>query len=184
MIDIIEFDKCIYIHIPKTGGMFVNYVCGEYGTYREINSLDEIPKGKFIFTFIRNPIYWYASWWAFDKEALPKTILNDLYDKDFDKFIDNVCEKAQGFLTNYFKQFTDLCDFVGETKTLKEDLIKAFELCGQKHDRGKILNTSRINAGEGLPQFINEETKNKILNNEIDIFNICKGKTIEKEVIV
>jgi hypothetical protein len=72
----IEFDNCIFVHIPKTGGTFLRHAIG-VAQLKEIVTIskkayfwhcglsDINTKNKPAFVSVRDPIGWYKSWLSF-----------------------------------------------------------------------------------------------------------------------
>ena len=67
-------DRFLFIHVPKTGGMWVTEALQEAGVEveEEIGATPEHPllselerRGRFTFAFVREPLSWYASIWKF-----------------------------------------------------------------------------------------------------------------------
>src|SRR4051812_23743502 len=74
----VRLPNSIYVHLMKTGGWSVrealtrmNLSQGEIGRGHDPASLLVFPKRKrpFIFVFVRHPLSWYRSYWAFRMEA-------------------------------------------------------------------------------------------------------------------
>jgi hypothetical protein len=120
---------------------------------------EEEKVGKFQFCFVRRPFEWYRSFWCFrvkEEGAVvhPPTkphwrksfrfALDELWDNDFEKFIDNALTTyPEGFLTQIYQEYVgpdaSWMDFVGRQENLKADLIHAMELCGET-----IITESRL----------------------------------------
>ena len=98
----------LFLHIPKTGGTWVEHTLGQIGieidqaetiegvTYRHA-PLPMIRKEfRFTFTFVRHPLSWYESWWkfqaglwrVFEPEVWhPQSVLERCESDDFKEFI-------------------------------------------------------------------------------------------------
>lgn len=163
----IATDKCIFLHIPKTGGMWVKYalsVAGipfyEIGQQHEYFPLirnhqsPEFFENKLVFTMVRHPILWYQSRWAFRikhgwqaRHPLDWACASN----DFHKFVNNVFDFApHGWCNWLFKQYCEIdrveIDFIGRTEFLVDDFLKAMKLAGHEVDEQDIRRTAVINS--------------------------------------
>jgi hypothetical protein len=136
----------VFLHIPKTGGVWVRDVLKQNDLYlRNIRvsnkkyttnnpgSWHNVPwdDADFIarphrFGFVRHPLTWYRSYWAF------KMRRGNWDTTDFDfkckantfiKFVDNIIRYyPDGYLTNLYSFYTSHCTFVGRQEQLAVDL--------------------------------------------------------------
>jgi hypothetical protein len=72
--------NALFLHIPKTGGSWVEKTLGEAGlrieqpatiegvTYRHCLVSMFKDRYPFVFTFVRHPLRWYESWWKFQAD--------------------------------------------------------------------------------------------------------------------
>lgn len=163
----IATDKCIFLHIPKTGGMWVKYALSISGIqFYEVGQQHEhfpairnyqSPEffdGKLVFTMVRHPLLWYPSRWAFRvkhgwqaKHPLDWACASN----EFHRFVNNVLDYApHGWCTWLFKQYYEIdeksVDFIGRTEFLVDDFLKVMKLAGHKIDENKIRNSAPINS--------------------------------------
>ncbi len=152
----------------------------EHITQWEVNQ--EQKKDKFSFAFVREPLAWYKSFWAFRKTVYDTNEFNRAFpldfawDVDFEKFINNVINMYPlGFVSILYKcylgQNGDELDFVGKQENLKEDLIKALTLAGEDFDKRGIIGAGRNNAKVAARGFsenmgIGGRTKSRLLRHE------------------
>lgn len=162
-------DKSVFLHIPKTAGIFIRNAfdaCGiahyeighqhahfpELFKYKDRDFYNE----KFLFAFVRHPLTWYQSRWAFRmKRGWVSThpIDNNCCSNDFRLFVQNVLAyEPSGWYTKECMTFIDTCprdvDFIGHVENVVEDCIMAFQLAGEKFDPAIIRNIPRINDSD------------------------------------
>ncbi len=114
----------------------------------------------FSFTFVREPLDWYKSYWASarymrdnESKMWQNSILHFALEDDFQGFIKNVTKMfPTGALTAIYKCFlgengNDL-DFVGKQENLTEDLIKALTLAGEDFNEKVIRDMGHFNTKE------------------------------------
>lgn len=169
-------DKSLFLHIPKTGGIWVRYAIKKLGIkfweigdqhahfpkYGEKSRLlafhdDEYYKEKYIFTFVRHPLSWYQSRWAFRMKHGWKPGLHPLdyncASNDFRIFVKNVLNYSpRGWVTieylNYLDNTPKPIDFIGKTENLTKDLITALTLAGEDFDPEIIKQLPRANDSD------------------------------------
>lgn len=156
-------DKCVFLHIPKTGGIWIKSALVFAGIpFEEIGQQHEHfpylydfkPKSFFdnrmLFTMVRHPIPWYQSRWAFRikhgwqaRHPLDWACASN----DFHIFVEKVLQLApDGWCNWLFKQYCEregsAIDFIGRTEFLVDDFLKAMKLAG--HD----VNEERVRSLE------------------------------------
>jgi len=167
----LKLPHAVYVHLPKTGGWFVRNVLekqglnrGEVGREHDPANLIYGKNGKrpFTFIFIRHPVEWYRSYWAYramnDWRISPhqpitgwqlfgSVLDNDCRSNDFQTWVDNVfAQVPQGILSIVYGVYTDGVDFIGRVENMREDLCVALELAGESFDRGLIHSFPKQNA--------------------------------------
>jgi hypothetical protein len=207
-------EKSIFYHIPKTGGFWVRAAlrqtipgvkpvkrCSARHPLGLVagHQIPAVVKKKgldvnditgeklFSFTFVRQPLSWYQSFWAHRKRDGIKNFLkpdsggnynplNFLWDDNFENFISNVLKKyPKGYLTELFQCFVGqdgkALDFVGKQENLAEDLMTALSLAGEEFDERVISRIPRENTASSREEFrhffqISRRLKNKLLARE------------------
>lgn len=163
-------EKMLFLHIPKCAGMWIRQVfssldikhweIGDQHT-RFPQLLDYHDKSfydnKFIFLFVRHPIYWYQSRWAFRMKHGWRPTHHPLdyscMSNNFEVFMQNVLDyKPNGWATYEFCNYIDTCpsvpDFIGRVEYLIDDMINALEMAGEKCDRTVINSLPKINDSD------------------------------------
>ena len=115
------------------------------------------PNGKFVFTFVRHPLSWYRSHWAWKKNSgifeevslwHPTWQIDRLcHSETFELFVDSCLKHQPHYLSYLFPLYTGVgervVDFVGKQETLKADLITALTLAGETFDEDLIQDNAR-----------------------------------------
>jgi len=143
------------------------------------------------FTFVRHPVAWLRSRWAYRKQEgikppseskniryiEPAEPLIDSSD-NFEQFIENYkeyCSKQGPLVTNFFKEYTEDVTFVGKTEMLRDHLIYVLTKTGTRFNANKITKHSIINQAAKKEEW---DKRTKLTKAQIDF--IIK---IEKEII-
>lgn len=155
--------KSIFLHIPKTGGMWVRealkkseLVIHEYDERHDFNKHinDQMVVDRPIrFCFVRNPITWYQSYWAmrtkddsWDDEALVDRLCAS---DNFRKFIDAVIGAfPDGHLNHLYAIWVNQCTIVSKMELFPKSLINILDMCGEKYNYDAIINLPRQNIGD------------------------------------
>jgi hypothetical protein len=148
----------VFLHVPKAGGTWVREVLknakltqdeltsisSDESTEGKMRSWHCVPQdksifdGKYVFCFVRHPLTWYQSHWAFRKRNKNWNQGNRLDEKCqskyFDKFISNVVKEfPEGYLHWLYGFYTQHADFIGKVENLQQDLMKALDMAGEEH---------------------------------------------------
>lgn len=125
--------------------------------------------GNFIATFVRNPVDWYRSYWAYRMEGgwRPRFHLDrSCAAEDFTQFVRNVVVRFPGFLTAMFERYAgpagNPVDYIGRQENLADDLVSLLTLRGEEFDEAALRATPPANRtslrpaiGAGLVDVIN-----------------------------
>ncbi len=165
----------IFFHIPKTGGTWVREAIKRAGIptleigdwHYELYDLHQwcaqislspaVVQQKFTFAFVRNPLDWYPSYWAFRQtHGWPKGELTPCRSNNFEQFMWNVIWRFPGYLSNLYTRYLGplpgVLNFVGRREILGEDLITALTLAGEQFDLDAIRSTPPANVGADCPR--------------------------------
>lgn len=185
--------KTIFFHIPKTGGTWVTdamrkatYVMAEIPGHPRATALRYY--GLFAFSFVRHPINWYRSYFAYRMRCgwRPHDFGMDVYGtEDFNEWIIKCTEIDWGYLSNTMDlRLGHRMNFVGKTETLVDDLIKALTLAGEKFDEGLIRDTPVVNVSPDIDKYqYKPEVAKKLIESEMPMIRRFKFTTDYKEAL-
>lgn len=163
-------DKFLFLHIPKTGGSYVRkvtallYINGiekdlHHNCFPELlNHItsDEL-SGKTVILFIRHPLTWYQSRWAFRLSSPNGWEGNGLDiacgSNDFNIFVNNCIDYSGGELgwaSRKMNKFINnipngLKTIIGKQENLHNDLISALIQCGAIISETDLPLSPRLN---------------------------------------
>ena len=170
-----------FLHIPKCGGSWVRQVLRAVGLPITITrgGVHECAatEGRFVFTFVRHPLTWYPSFWAYRHavaaaqggpvdghlrataerldEAIDECLVDDTgRPRSFAGFVEQCLRRHAGFLSAKYELYTPHAVFVGRQETLVEDLLTALRLAGVACDPAVVRGTPRVN--KRAPAFVAE----------------------------
>ena len=180
----VRLPNSIYIHLMKTGGWSVRGALsrmklnlGEIGRDHDPACLLPLNDGArpFIFVFIRHPLSWYRSYWAFRMQAdwkvhprqpitgwqtFGSVLDHECRAENFAVWMQNVLAYVpEGFLSRIYRTYTEGVDFVGKVESFNQDLCRALTLAGEKFSP-KIIKTlprrnvtnAKFTAAAALPR--------------------------------
>lgn len=174
--------NAIIFHIPKTGGTFVHCAL-------EVAKVDFIADhrfsphdtpdqqcltNKYTIAFVRHPISYYKSYWAFRIETgwTDGWYLDDNCKSDnFEQFLLNVLNKNYPYVTNEYARYwvyPQKLNFVGKTENIVDDLIHVLRFLNEHFDEQAIRQLPKQNVTKIKPK-CSKEVLNKIADLEIDI---------------
>lgn len=139
----------LFVHIPKTGGTWVRKALEAAGVpWKRTGSDAHVPfhviesavEGRFTFAFVRHPVSWYQSYWAFRMAALDRygrTPFDEHLSADFNEFVANHCTHRPGALPEPYEGYAGWpvrLDRVGRCERLAGGLVEALTLAGERFD--------------------------------------------------
>src|SRR5882757_3015186 len=141
----VRLPNSIYIHLMKTGGWSVRDMLsrmklnlGEVGRGHDPACLLPFENGSrpFSFVFIRHPLSWYRSYWAYRMQAAWRVHPNqpitgwqtfgsvldhECRADDFETWMRNVLAYVpEGFLTRIYRIYTQDVSFTGKVETFQD----------------------------------------------------------------
>ncbi len=152
--------NALFVHIPKTGGVWVEQALPACGiatacplstggvSWRHPLPADIRGSYDFTFTFVRHPISWYESWWRFASARVepfepgvwhPQRTV-ETYGKDgFSTFIRRCIEHQPGYVTRLYEWYIgppgiERVDLVGRQEELVDTLVRVLRELSYEFD--------------------------------------------------
>lgn len=162
-------DKSLFLHNAKTGGMWVRHIYkvnhipheeigqehSHFPALFNFRSKEEFQK-RFIYTFIRHPLSWYQSRWAFRLKYGWKAdhpLDYNCASNNFLRFVENCLEyKPTGWVTYEYKNYIDNVpwgiNYVGKIENIVEDSITIMKMAGERVSIPVIRSMLRTNDSD------------------------------------
>lgn len=189
-------DRTIFYHIPKTGGTWVKRAMRQGGLIvgRARNKRrtghpfslkrehatpevvrDEYKENRLSFCFVRHPISWLKSSWAFRYRTpgVGRTApIHEFWVDEFQPFVLSVLEHMPGYVTRLYQYYVgpdaDEIDFIGRQEHLADDLARVLNLAGEEFDEQALRSIPPRNVAAGRPE----------------VAKLCVlGKSVERQVL-
>lgn len=191
--------NALFLHIPKTGGFWVEEAMKRVGLATQLIPspqdwtradrhcllADFDGKPDFVFAFVRHPLRWYESWWRYQAGKHhnwdrwrwhPTYPLQSCRASDFNQFIANVEQQAPGFLRRFYEQYVGPPEapihFIGRVERIVDDFLRAMAAIDWPVDRrvlGRIPRQNVSSSPLGQPVWLPERER-AILDLERPIF--------------
>lgn len=171
----LRLSRTIILHIPKTGSDWVRAAChaavktpvSEIGEWHSDLSqvramLDSQPGFHPIFaTFIRHPLSWYRSAWAYwmQTERFPRCEDDPVVESDdFESFVTNCLRVApDGYVSRLYKRYLGAGKaspfFVGRQESLMDDLVTLLTWAEEDFDEDILRSVPSCNVRGSHPTF-------------------------------
>jgi len=195
-------DKFLFLHIPKTGGTYIRRVLDllsikgiekaqHHDSFPEllnILSLEDLLEITVI-CFIRHPLTWYQSRWAYRLSSVHGWRGNDLdfscASNDFNIFVNNCIDYSGGELgwaSRKMNKFINnipngLKTIIGKQENLHNDLISALIQCGAIISETDLPLSPRLNISlnddkpaHAIAKY-NQETYERVLKADGEFIN-------------
>lgn len=207
----VRLPNSVYVHMMKTGGWSVRealsqmkLVVGEIGRDHDPACLLPLQSGPrpFIFVFIRHPLSWYRSYWAFrmqenwkvrpDQPITGWQTFGSVLDHEcrsdkFETWMRNVLAYVpEGFLSRIYRIYTEGVDFVGKVEFFPDDLCQALTFAGEAYSPAVVASMPRKNVTD--PRFLalatlSSELAHQVMRTEEYVVERWGYRTIPEHMI-
>lgn len=178
----------IFIHFPKTGGTTVREAIRSTGIpwyeypdpagnraafHLGVPYLDAVMEGRITFTFLRDPVSWYKSFWAQMQLHPEKDMkIDEFMDSDFVRFVRSVAEGLPGALYDVYRDIVvskENVDVIANTEILNRALPLILRYAGEEFENITI-GRYQISAGRMTDAFadVPDEVYDMIVESEQD----------------
>jgi hypothetical protein len=174
--------KCIFLHVPKTGGTWAATALGNQGIVRatirtasgEIHPPLSIVRGASslpVIAAVREPVSWLRSVWRFyharhwrrhPGSVSAVTAMRPLVEIGADSFAEfalRYLSRRRGYVSEVMESYAGDADAVCRQESLGDDLITALELFDEPHLPEAIRCTPPANESRKFDAECSEETE-------------------------
>jgi hypothetical protein len=164
--------NALFLHIPKTGGTWVEEAlkaCGIATAYAEARDTVSWRHGlpghltrryRFAFTFVRHPLSWYESWWKFQARVWkrfepgvwhPQRVLERCASDDFSTFVRLCLAHEPAYVSRLYEWYIgppglEGVDVIGRYENLANDLVRILRLLGYDFDEDTLRGQAPANV--------------------------------------
>lgn len=139
--------KCVFTHLPKTGGTWVRQAmrdagipCFEGAWHVTPGEVLPVLPDRYSFTFVRHPVTWWRSWWAHTAahgiSAWPedpfRPAISRFTDVSYAEFMTRMLGDVPGQYSRIVDRYTDGVTRTGRTERLAEDLPAILGEAGER----------------------------------------------------
>lgn len=195
-------DRSVFLHIPKTAGLTIRHaylankiphqeIGDQHSHFPELLRYQPVKfwKQRKIFAFVRHPLAWYQSRWAFRMKhgwQLRHPLDYNCASNDFRTFVENcLAYKPDGWFSWECRSYIDEVsthldrpvDFVGRSEQTIADLTEFLELAGEKFSSKVLGSLPRVNDSDldGYPSHhfatYSENLLRRVLVAEAEVVN-------------
>jgi hypothetical protein len=158
-------DGAIFLHVPKTGGTWVEHAlvaagvpCSQYDVDGDRHAdLSYLPRQDVsTFAFVRHPLTLHQSYWRFKMGAgwdARNPFDLDVQTDHFERFVENTLRRHPGWVSQMYEDYVGPPEreisFIGRFECLADDLVRALTTFGIPFDESRLRGTPPINASPG-----------------------------------
>jgi Tfp pilus assembly protein PilF len=176
----------LVLEVPKTGSKWLRAAiakagvpCEQIGDPQYGGHGDLATHGRdfrFIACFVRSPLTWYRSYWAYRTERRwrPHFVIDRLCASDtMSDFVRKAARLLPGHLATVYETYAgpraDPIQFVGRQERLAEDLVAALREMNETFDERSLRATAEVNA-TSTKAAITDDLRDLLLCSEYEVF--------------
>jgi hypothetical protein len=160
----------VFLHVPKTGGSWCREAIARAGIPCEESPIDaddpidskhhelahvcRYLEGRMVIAFVRDPLDWWRSYWAYRQHSGWYVHPIDVQCKstDFQEFMTNVVRTIPEWCSAMYERFVGPpecpIEFIGRYENLAEDLVLGLQLAGESFDEEALRATPPVNVND------------------------------------
>jgi hypothetical protein len=186
--------NALFLHIPKTGGSWVESVMQRLGidavnpktlrtaSWRHCLRHQFLESFRSSFAFVRHPVSWYESWWKFQAQTWvrwepgvwhPQRGLERCASDDFNEFIHLCIEHEPAYVSRMYEWYigppgVQYVNRVGRHESLADDLVEILRSLGYEPDEAvlRIHAPANVSAKKCGDPIWDPQLKRRILELE------------------
>lgn len=132
------------------------------------------------FAFVRHPLLWYRSFWAFQKAmnwSIAPDWVRDCQSSDFQEFTENFLAKKPSYVTHLYRKYVGLkkskVHFIGRQETLVDDLVRVLQRAGEAFDEQKLRSIPPVNTRQwGEEPTISTELQDLVYEQDREVYDV------------
>lgn len=166
--------NALLLLVPKTGSTWIRSKLDDLGidveyvgdpAMRDHDLLASYDRAQYSYigAFVRNPITWYRSYWAYrmEKGWRPQYPLDEhCASEDFETFVRKAVSVLPGALGNIYRSYAGppqaQIDFIGRQERLAQDFARFLRAIGEEFDESVLMRGPAVNATTTRPDFPEE----------------------------
>lgn len=188
-----------FFHVQKTGGTWVRRAIANAGIPgNELGGIDFFGAqhigslkghfyhaspdrvhghGKFRFAFVRNPLTWYQSMYAFLESGGWRHRQFPPADS-FADFMEAMLRDRPGYLSRTYRRYAGV-NYLGRYESLADDLVTALRLAGEEFDEATLRATPPVNVAGQLPDWrerclYTDDLRQRVVEAEAEAFDLYR----------
>lgn len=157
----------VFIHIAKTGGSWVAELLRQQGLVAAATArshvnfketISEVPAAAGLpsFAFVRHPVTWWKSYWAYRMKTGwdPNHPVDKVSQSEvFEDFIRKMLDRAPGYLSRRYREMTEGVTYIGRFEALRESLMEILLKIGADIPADAVYGKAEVNVAAQEPAY-------------------------------